>query len=418
MDIIVAHPGKQHSYRLASALKKDGSLQYYVTTFYAKNSSKLISFIKKFLNEDDSKRLKTRNDKDLDDSEVVTFCKFGGLLEIFVNRFDKKRNFYRWLHRRVSDYFGMKTAKLAIYSHSDAIIAYDTNALKCFDYLIKQKSDIVKILDVSIVPRPVMKKIYDLEITQSGCEKLKEKNRNFWDRHLMNRFQKEIDFADYFLAPSEFVSKSLQECGADKKKIRIVPYGANVESNIIRRPIEAGALLQFLFVGNDFYRKGLPYLIKAMECFKDKAFLTITGSYDNKDPLVAKNMNKSYLRFTGLVTKERMQRIYEDADVFILPSFAEGMAQVGIEAMACGLPIICTTNSGLSDMITNGVNGFVIEAGNVENLKEKMQWFLDHKKEIVKMGEKARNVAKRYTWSRYEKKVAGAVHEIMSEKGK
>jgi glycosyltransferase involved in cell wall biosynthesis len=101
--------------------------------------------------------------------------------------------------------------------------------------------------------------------------------------------------------------------------------------------------------------------------------------------------------------------------VFVIPSFAEGMAQVGIEAMACALPIICTFNSGLDDLVEDGVNGFIIPSGDLQALKEKIQWFIDNRNRIGEMGNKARNSAKSYTWENYEKNVVKAISEMVND---
>ena len=61
------------------------------------------------------------------------------------------------------------------------------------------------------------------------------------------------------------------------------------------------------------------------------------------------------------------------------------MAQVGIEAMVCGLPIICSENSGVNDLIKDGVNGFVIPCGNSKELKDKMQWFINNTDQTERM---------------------------------
>ena len=110
-----------------------------------------------------------------------------------------------------------------------------------------------------------------------------------------------------------------------------------------------------------------------------------------------------------------MKEIYEKADVFIIDSFSEGMAQVGIEAMACGLPIICSTNSGVNDLVTDYNNGFVIKPGDEEILREKMQWFIDNKNQIIKMGNQAREIAKNYTWFSYERNIISAIFSICNK---
>ena len=107
-------------------------------------------------------------------------------------------------------------------------------------------------------------------------------------------------------------------------------------------------------MGQVNYRKGIPYLLDVISEMGNTAELTIVGAYNPDDWFVKKYKDAANIHFIGLVTFDKMQKIYEQSDVFIIPSFAEGMAQVGIEAMACGLPIICTFNSGVSDLVEEG----------------------------------------------------------------
>ena len=416
--IIVAHPGKQHSYRIASALKKAGLLQYYVTTIYDKEiPSPIIKIIKKFLNSDNLKRANSRRNPDLKDSDVVQFMEINGLAEAFVTRIDHGRKIYGWLQRRDADLFGIKVARLAIKDNADAVIMYDTNALSCFRYLSDHAPSIKKIMDVSSAGRPYRKKIYEDECQKSGHNDLLDENPYMRNAKVMNRLKDEMSFSDYFLVPSSFVRESLVFSGVKDSQILTVPYGANIFSDITREEILKSSPIHFLFIGNVNYNKGVPYILNAMSRIScDCADLTVTGAYNKNDWFVKDNINRKNINFTGLVTFDRIQMIYEKADVFLIPSFAEGMAQVGIEAMACGLPIICTINSGVSDLIEDGVNGFIIPAGDDDALIEKMQWFIDHRDRIRSMGNEARRTAYKYSWSYYEKNVVSAIISIMENK--
>lgn len=140
--MIVAHPGRQHSFRLASALKKSGMLCFYVTTIYDKESSLLMKFVKRFLSEDNLKRANSRKNMDIDDSDVIQYCEFSGLIEAFLARVDRSHAVYRWLHRWDADRFGLKVAKLAIKIHADAVIMYDSNSATGFRYLKKHAPEI------------------------------------------------------------------------------------------------------------------------------------------------------------------------------------------------------------------------------------------------------------------------------------
>ena len=397
--IILAHPGKQHSYRLASALKKAGLLECYVTTIYNKNSF-FDRCLKKLLSKDNKKRSEARKNKDLDDNDVIQCCKLRGIMEALLYRIDKTHKVYRLFQRRTADRFGKKVAKLAIKRKVDAVIMYDSNATKCFEILKKEAPEIIRIMDASIAARPYMREIYDKEIEKSGKFDLYYENTYLWNQKHLNRCLNEIRLTQHFLVASKFVKNSIIWCGINEQAVHIVPYGANVIGlNKSKNNIDK---LSVLFVGQVNYRKGIPYLLKAIDGIdQEKVDLTVVGSYNDSDWFIKPYINRENIHFTGLVTFDRMQEIYELAEVFVVDSFAEGMAQVGIEAMACGLPIICSTNSGVNDIVVDGESGFIIEPGDSEILRDKIVWFINNKDKIPSMGEKAKLTGEKFTWDYY-----------------
>ena len=416
MKIIVAHPGRQHSFRLASALKKNDMLLYYVTTIYDKKTSVLMQIVKKFLSKDNLKRANGRKNPDLDDNDVKQYCLFGGLIEAFLTRVDKTHCFYELIRSYDAKRFGIKVAKLAIKENADAVIMYDSNAKEGFEFLKKKAPNIVRILDVSSTARPYTKTIFQKEIEASGDMSLRKDNRYIWNAKQMQACREEIDNSQYFLSASSFVKESLKYCGADDNSIKIVPYGANVSSDIERLPIPNGKTIEILFAGQVVYRKGISYLLEAVSEL-DNVHLTVTGAYNSNDWFVKKYADNPKITFTGLVTFDRMQKIYEQANIFVIPSFAEGMAQVGIEAMACGLPIICTHNSGVSDLVEDGKTGFIIPCGDKEAIKTKLQWFAENPDRIVTMGKAAQQIAKNYSWNEYEKNIVNTISLIINGEG-
>lgn len=219
----------------------------------------------------------------------------------------------------------------------------------------------------------------------------------------MKNMQKEIDLADYFLTPSSFINNSLVACGVDPEKLVTVLYGSNAVA--IEHDYKADGPLRLLFVGNVNYNKGIPYLLKAMERFSaEEVTLKLVGLYNPKDEFVKNNTLKN-VEFCGKLDFEEVCNIYRNSDVLVLNSFAEAMGQVGIEAMACGLPLICSTNTGVQDIVTDGENGFIIEPGNVDALAEKISWFKENRPEIERMGRKAAEVGRACSWETYEQDV-------------
>ena len=138
------------------------------------------------------------------------------------------------------------------------------------------------------------------------------------------------------------------------------------------------------------------------------------GPYDENDELVKKYANHSNIFFKGFVTSDVVADYYMRSDIFVLPSLGEGLAQVGIEAMNCGLPIIVSDNSGVNDLVTEGREGFVVPTSDMNALYEKMQWFVENPSKVKEMGVNAYATAKKYTWNFYETNVVRAIKEILS----
>lgn len=417
MKVIVAHPGRQHSFRLASALKKAGMLELYVTTFYDKNTPANRAF-RAVLPAALRSRADHRRNPDLDDGEVRQLCALGGVAEAAVYRLDHGRDAYRFLQRHNADRFGRALAKLAAARQADAVVLYDSTATACFESLRRLRPETVRILDVSSCARPYKKQLFDAEIARSGHDDLRRENGALWSERLLERHWAELRLTDAFLVPSAFVRESLVRCGVDEARIFTVPYGANVSDAITRKAPAAGQPVRFLFVGGVNANKGVPLLLEAFRSLPvGAATLTLTGRYDKDAWFVREARRIPGVTLTGAVPPERMREAYAAADVFVLPSITEGLSLAGVEAMACALPILCTAHTGVNDFVRDGESGFVVPAGDADALREKLAWFLDHRDRLPEMGGAARAAVRGLTWEAYEKRVSDAIQSIVRKHG-
>ena len=82
--------------------------------------------------------------------------------------------------------------------------------------------------------------------------------------------------------------------------------------------------------------------------------------------------------------------------------------------MGCGLPIICTESSGINDIVSKE-NGFVIETGNKQQLKEKLEWFLNNRNQILKMSENSKIVSNKYSWDYYRENIKRVIQVILDK---
>ncbi len=415
MKIIVAHPGKQHSYRLASALKKAGMLDTYITTIYDKETSWLMRVLKFVLDKNNSTRAARRRNPDLTDSEVVQFCQIRGVVEALLYRIDKNKRFYEEYRYTTSCIFGRKVAKYAIKHKVDAVITYDSNAASCFEVLKKDAPHIHRILDVSIAARPFLYDVYNKDMRLTGSRALVEENYEVFAKRALTRSKREIELTQDFFVPSDFVARSVAEQGVLEERIHKVPYGVNMAASKLS-PKEYKSLT-FLFVGQVNHRKGVHHLLKAFSALENlDANLWIVGNYDSdSEELYKKYGHSERIKFFGLVMQDKLCEIYAQVDVCIMPSLGEGMTLAGLEAMGFGLPIICTENAGLSDAVTHKENGYLIEVSSVESLKEAIIWYTQNTEKIREMAIKAQERANEFSWNAYEENVVRAVKRIVQQ---
>jgi glycosyltransferase involved in cell wall biosynthesis len=159
-----------------------------------------------------------------------------------------------------------------------------------------------------------------------------------------------------------------------------------------------------LFVGRLAVEKGLKYLVEAISlCKKDgiELDLTIVGDGDERKALEnlidEQNLGK-YVDFKGFVPLgEEMQKIYRQADVFILPSTSEGMPKVLIEALANGLVVIASHVGGIPTLIQNGVNGLLIASRSPSSIADAIQKILMDPATHKKMAQNGLATAMKYT---------------------
>lgn len=414
--ILLAHPGRQHSFKVASELKKNGMLFKYITTVYDKESSMMMKLSKLFISGDNLKRAHGRKNSDLSDEDIVQYCEFGGFVEILLARYDKKRKLYNWWQEHNSDRFGKKVAKFAIKNKVDAVILYDTNALKAFSILEKECPSILRIMDVSAANRIYMKTIYerDFSCCPQFADKLKNERSFLWKQKTIQRLEDEIRKTQYFLVPSKFVKESLMFSGINDNQIAICPYGANFSTLEPKKYIKQDGPIEAVYVGNVTEMKGIYYLLEAASGIdRNVVHLTVVGAYDNSDEKLSPYMEQ--ITFMGRVAHERVLEILKRSDIFVFPSLGEGLSLSVLEALACGLPCIVTKNSGANDAIIEGKNGFVVDIQNSSALQQKMLWFASHREFIPEMSADAIKAIERFNWRNHEMMVIKALNSWLEK---
>jgi glycosyltransferase involved in cell wall biosynthesis len=180
-------------------------------------------------------------------------------------------------------------------------------------------------------------------------------------RRVFERANREIQQADLVVCASTYVRDSMIYNGVSESKLTVNPFGADLSVFVPRG--HPPQIPRFLFVGGLTLRKGLQYLIPAFEQVKKQrpdAELILCGQLNHSD------FAELYLRWKHLFTHIRsiahndLAKLMQSCTAFVFPSVEEGFARVIAEAMAGGLPIIATHNSGATTVVEHGKQGIIV----------------------------------------------------------
>jgi len=292
------------------------------------------------------------------------------------------------IKNKIFEFFLIRKLKKIDLSQIDMIHSWDF--LPRTYEILKNKNPKIKIIqDVAMAFLNIIKNIKDKE-------KLFKYDRLESPNYLKDAFR----YIDIFVAPSEFVKKSLINEGIEENKIVIVPFGVDINKF---KPInkDLNGKFKVAFSGNVNNRKGIPYLIEAWkELNLENAELNIYGRIYPEVRKYLKNTKKYNINLYGFI--DLTQELPKN-HVYVFPSLLEGSAKSIYEALACGLPVITTFNSG--SIIRDDEEGFIVPIQNTGALKEKILFFYNNRNKIKEFGERARRLAEEYTWKRYGKEV-------------
>lgn len=210
----------------------------------------------------------------------------------------------------------------------------------------------------------------------------------------------EYDAADCILIPSSFVRRSFLEHGVPDEKLIQIPYGVSLEQFSPRARCDK--VFRVIFAGSMKLRKGVHYLLQAFsELNLPDAELWLVGGLTDEMRPYFRAYEGTFTHY-GHVPQSQLPTFYSQCSLFAICSIEEGLALVQPQAMACGLPLLCTTNTGGDDLIEDGTSGFVVPIRSIEAIKEKILWCYENQEECSEMGRQARlRVQQGLTWRDY-----------------
>ena len=259
-----------------------------------------------------------------------------------------------------------------------------------------------------------MKNNFEKDMRLYKHKELMKEHPDFWVKKDLASSVREIKESDAYFVPSKIVKKSISFCGGDSSKVEIVPYGVDVQKFSCKEDMNSGKKLRLIYVGQITYRKGIHHLLNVISRFTESQIeLDLVGSYDSKSDLYLKYCNSDNIHFCGFITRDVLASKYKMADLFVFPTLGEGYGLVVLESLACGVPVLCSNLAGGDDAIQEGVNGYVFNPFDEDELFKKLQFCIDKIEIIREMSSTARKTALNYTWENYYKNIIMAFERIL-----
>jgi glycosyltransferase involved in cell wall biosynthesis len=371
MKVTIVVGGRFHAFDLAQQLEKRGYLLNIITSYPAWKVNKNFHLEKKI---------------------ISIFLK--ELVERLILKL-RLENYFGFIFFYLNKCFEYFASKRVDYKNTNIIVGWAG-----FSYTTFKKAknyNIIKILERGSSHIQFQSEILSEEYKKFNLEyKVDYKSiKNELDEYLL---------ADYISVPSQFAKQTFLDKGFKEEKIILTPYGVNQNEFFPKE--KKDTVFRFITVGTSSIRKGTLYTLQAFdELNLPNAELIIVGAISSEIlPLIKKYKENKRIKFFGHVTQNKLVDFYNISDVFVISSIEDGFAMVIVQALTCGLPVICTKNSGGSELIVNDYNGYVIPIREVSLLKNYMnqlyrdsQNLLSLKKNLIR--------SKNLSWNNYGDKI-------------
>lgn len=400
MKIMVIHPGTQHSTKLAAALKSRGHKVTLVTTVYNKEGS-FINRIVELLPKGEQQRLNARKNKTLTDKDVFLISEIGGLFLLMLSRLDRKKRIYVRYKRMIAKRVGIKAAKKALKEKYDVVIAFDAYSEYPFSYLKKRNKKIPCVMDCSAAYAEYARNIYLRQIKAYPWLKdtLMADRCVLWNIDYYKDMQHEAHIADFIMCASKYTKKTLTQYGIDEKCIAVIPYGYNpviIETSPKLYPKH----FHILYVGGVNVMKGIPCLIKAFRSIDNPDIrLTLIGNVQSVVADMCSGDERIIIK--GFIPHELIYLEYKNADLFVFPSLSDGFGFAPLEAMSYGVACAVSDSCGICDIITNTEDGFIFRTESESEIKNIINFGVQNREIIKRMGEKAKEKAREFNEKSY-----------------
>lgn len=381
--VIVSSSAKLHAFALAEQMQKASMLSKMYTSYFSEKNTFL-----KFISG-------RKDTEDISAGMIRTFPAIALLKKVNPYYFLWDEYFDKWVARQLTKE-----------SHYSILVGWSGMSLNSF----RVAADAGKtcILERGSAHIEVQYEILNTEYKKFG-------KKATIDKRVVEKEIKEYELADFISIPSDFVKETFIQKGVDARKLVVNPYGV-ANSFIAKAEKEQKNKKVVLYLGTISIQKGVHYLMQALSeiAYSQCGFeVWFVGNVKKEMFPFINKYRQSNWKILGHVPHHRLVSLLEKADIGVAPSLQDGFAMVVPQMMACGLPVICSENTGAKMMIREAENGFVIPTANHEILRNKIELLLNDKVKLSQMQYCARQTAQDgFTWDDYGRRYISFISSL------
>ena len=402
MKYIIAQLGARRHYAIPRMLHDGGMLEHFYTDICAtKGWPQLLGLLPKNMRVTGVRRLLGRVPRGIPNSLITSFTQFGWTLSSRLRHIKTRSEVFEILLWAGED-FCRKVIHHGL-GNADGVYTFNGAGLELMQYA--RSRGLRTVMEQTIAPMKIERKLLaEAQKCFPGWQE-PEPDDDYVKAYIA-REQAEWSESDVILCGSEFVREGIAACGGPVERCVVVPFGLakNHFSSQLTRPAH-NEPLRVLTVGAVGLRKGSPYVLEAAKKLKGSATFRMVG------PLgISKEINeqmKGYVELVGPVPRATIQDHFAWADVFLLPSLCEGSAMVTYEALAAGLPVICTPNTG--SIVRDGLDGYLVPERNVDSITDALNVLIEDADQLKIMSGNAKNRSSEFTLDKYSQRLLNAI---------
>lgn len=401
--VAVAQLGARHHYAVPGILHRAGMLERFYTDLCADVGflGMLRRSVPRRLQTTAMRRLFGRVTEGVPAEKIRCFATLG-LWRVWARRSVAGTADLLRLHRRADAEFARRVAATGL---AGAEVVYTFNQAALEIVRLARSLGVRTIVEQVIAPQAVYQPLLEAERQRwPGWEEATAKPDDWLPS--AEREREEWKLADKIICGSDYVRQGIEADRGPADRCEVVPYSAAPAFFGDSTPPATRNKLRVLFVGSVGLRKGAPYLMEAAARLNSKAIeFRVVGRVAVS--AAARQRLSRWLDLVGPIPRSSIASEYRQADLFVMPSIAEGSVTVSYEALAGGLPVVTTPNAGT--VVRDGKEGFVVPVADSDALADRIERLATEPGLRAAMSAEAKARGREFTWDRYAERLIEAV---------